>query len=312
MSVSVSPGWQSRIVAGIWLTLVLTCPFAVSAQDADVRVQGGFLSDSLKIGEQTAYYVSARYPSDLNVLFPDSTHGFNAFEYESKEYFLTETTDGISTDSAVYYVTTFEVDRVQYLSLPVYVAHGSDCTVFNTGVDSVLITQFVAHVPDTVTTEQLPLRAATTYQKVFYNINIWMIVIIAAVLVVVVLGAWILFGKKITRYFTMKKLQKNHTSFLSRYNTFLAQLQTGFSPPATESALVTWKRYMEQLESRPYTKLTTRETQGLHGEPTLTNDLSQIDRAIYGHNTRVVDSLENLKNFADRQFRKKLKEVKHG
>ncbi|MDQ2657109.1 MAG: hypothetical protein M3Y60_06780 [Bacteroidota bacterium] len=308
---SAAAGRLLKITAGIWLALVLTGS-ALFAQDVDVDVRGGFLSDSLKIGERTAYYVSAHYPSELNVLFPDSTHGFTPFEYDNKEYFLTETADGISVDSTVYYVTTFEVDRVQYLSLPVYVTHGSDCTVFHTGVDSVLITQFVAHVPDTIATAELPLRATTTYQKVFYNINVWMLVIIAAAVLILLLVGWILFGKKIRRYFATKKLLKNHTAFLDRYNAVVRQLSARFSPPATESALVTWKRYMEQLESRPYTKLTTKETQGLLGEPAITNDLSQIDRAIYGHNTQVVDSLENLKKFADQQFRRKLKEVQHG
>lgn len=311
MRVSVSAGWRLAVTAGIWLVFTLAAP-ALFAQDVDVDVRGGFLSDSLKIGERTAYYVSAHYPSELNVLFPDSTHGFAPFEYDNKEYFLTKTTDGVSVDSTVYYVTTFEVDRVQYLSLPVYVAHGSDCTVFHTGVDSVLITQFVAHVPDTVATEQLPLRATTTYQKVFYNINVWMVVIIVGAVVILLLVGWILFGKKIRRYFVTKRLLRNHTAFLNRYNAVVAQLSARFSSPATESALATWKRYMEQLESRPYTKLTTKETQGLLGEPAITNDLSQIDRAIYGHNTQVVDSLENLKKFADQQFRRKLKEVKHG
>ena len=40
--------------------------------------------------------------------------------------------------------------------------------------------------------------------------------------------------------------------------------------------------------------------------------LSRIDQAIYGHPATVVESLENLKRFADQQFQRKLKEVQHG
>ena len=69
---------------------------------------------------------------------------------------------------------------------------------------------------------------------------------------------------------------------------------------------------MEQLEARPYTKLTTRETARLIKEPALRDDLSAIDKAIYGHDTAVVKALENLKAFADQQFSRKMKEVKHG
>ena len=92
-----------------------------SAAAQDVKVSGGFLSDSLKIGERTAFYLSARYKSDLTVLFPDSTFQFTPFEFQNKVYFPTRTEQGISHDSAVYYLTTFEVDRVQYLDLPLYV-----------------------------------------------------------------------------------------------------------------------------------------------------------------------------------------------
>jgi hypothetical protein len=44
----------------------------------------------------------------------------------------------------------------------------------------------------------------------------------------------------------------------------------------------------------------------------LGRNLHSIDGAIYGHNTRVLESLESLKQFADQRFAKKLEEVKHG
>lgn len=278
----------------------------------DVKVQGGFLSDSLKIGEQTAYYLSAHYPSNLTILFPDSTHAFTPFEYLNKEYFLTRTTEGISADSTVYYLTTFEIDRIQYLQLPVYVVQQSDCTVVSSQRDSVLITQFVAQVPDSLTADRLPLKMNTAYQKVFYNFNVWLLIIIIGGLVAIALVVWLVFGKRIRRYFLLKRMQKNHAYFLDTYDGMLARLKAAFSPPVTESALVTWKRYMEQLEARPYTKLTTRETLRLLKEPALSDDLGRIDRAIYGHDTSVVESLEHLKGYADRKFRQRLKEVQHG
>lgn len=292
--------------------LIFLLPSVLLAQETEVEVHGGFLSDSLKIGEETAYFVSASYPSSLTILFPDSTHVFVPFEYQRKRYFLTKTNNGISTDSAIYYLTTFEIDRVQRLSLPVYVVHERDCTLMQTAADSVLITQFVAHVPDTVSVQALPLKMNTAYQKVFYNFNFWLAVIIVTALVAVAILVWVLFGKKIKRYFQARRLRKNHASFMENYDTFLTQLQKTFSGPATESALASWKRYMEQLESRPYTKLTTRETAKLIKEPSVTNDLSRIDQAIYGRDTTVIQPLENLKVFADQQFKRKLREVQHG
>lgn len=290
--------------------LLLSLPGYVAAQD--VQVNGGFLSDSLKIGEQTAFYLSARYPSNLTILFPDSTHSFAPFEYQHKEYFLTETTEGISRDSTVYFLTTFEIDRQQFLSLPVYVVGQSDSTAVQSPTDTVLITQFVANVPDTVATAELPLKMNTAYQKVHYDFNFWMMVIIIAVLLVLAVTIWLLFGKRISQYFQARRLQRNYASFTDRYNTLLGQLKSAFSPPAAESALVTWKKYMEELNAQPFTKLTTTETVRVIKAPALTEDLRRIDKAIYGHDTAVVDSLENLKAFAHQEYQRKLKEVHHG
>src|SRR5687767_4457976 len=137
MSVDALTFWKN-LAWKFFVMLAAGFPTFVAAQD--MQVSGGFLSDSLKIGEQTAFYLSARYPSNMTILFPDSTHSFSPFEYQYKEYFLTETKDGVSRDSAVYFLTTFEVDRVQSLQLPVYVVQPSDCTVVQSRADSVLIT----------------------------------------------------------------------------------------------------------------------------------------------------------------------------
>lgn len=301
--------WRRKVTLSLLAFVLL--PYLVSAQE-EVTVRGGFLSDSIKIGEQTAFYLTARYPSAMTVLFPDSTHAFAPFEYQKKEYFLTETTDGVSVDSTLYYLTTFEVGRVQALRLPVYVVHAADSTVRYSAPDTLLITQLVAQVPDTVSVDQLPLKMNTSYEEVKYDFNFWMMIIILAAVFAVAAVVWLLFGTRIRRYLKAKRMRRNHAQFSERYNALLGQLQKTFSTPATESALTTWKKYMEQLEARPYTKLTTRETLRIVKEPALTEPLSRIDKAIYGHETTVVESLVNLKKFADQQFHRKIKEVQHG
>jgi hypothetical protein len=309
--------WQCTVGSGQnvrWLTLLtllfFMCHSITKAQE--VKVKGGFLSDSLKIGEQTAFYLSAHYPSNLNILFPDSTYAFAPFELEKRNYFATHTENGISVDSTVYYLSTFEVDRVQYLDLPVFIVQPQDCTVFRSPRDSVFITQLVTQVPDSLSADKLPIKMNTAYQPVFFEFNIWVILIGLGALIIILVGIWIAFGKKINRYFKAKKLMKNHSQFMERYNAMVNQLQSAFSTLTTESALFTWKKYMEQLEAYPYTKLTTKETLNLVRDEALARHLTSVDTAIYGHNTSVVESLQNLKTFADQRFSKKLQEVKHG
>jgi hypothetical protein len=294
----------------IFYLLLFFSTSSVLAQD--IKINGGFLSDSLKIGEQTAFYLSARYRSELNVLFPDSTFKFAPFEYERRNYFNTQTKDSISVDSAVYYLTTFEVDRVQRLKLPVFVVQARDCTMHESLLDSVLITQLVAEVPDSLSVEKLPLKMNTTYERVFFQFNFWVVLIIVGALLIITIVVWLVFGKRIRKHFKARSLRRNHEQFLSSYNRILTQLQSSFTQPGAETALSTWKKYMEQLESKPFTKLTTKETMALIPDEKLKSNLHSIDTAIYGHNRGALPSLDYLKSFAGERFSQKLAEVKHG
>jgi hypothetical protein len=278
----------------------------------DVNVRGGFFLDSLRVGDQTGFYLSATYPSNLNIIFPDSTFNYHPFEFNEKKYFPTQTTNGKSYDSVIYYLSTFEVDRVQRLSLPVFQLNPQDCTIYTTDVDTVLLTELVKDMPDTLTAQNLPLRVNTIYEDVPYLFNYPILFISLGVLVVVASVGWIFFGKKIKRYFKLKKMSKAHVQFLETYNRHVETIKSAFSSTHTEHALAYWKKYMEALEARPYTKLTSRETSQLENNETLGKNLHSIDGAIYGHNTTVVESLENLKHYADQKFAKKLEEVKHG
>ena len=279
-------------------------------QDVDVR--GGFFLDSLRVGDQTGFYLSATYPSNLNIIFPDSTFNYHPFEFNQKRYFPTQTTNGRSYDSVIYYLSTFEVDRIQLLSLPVFQLNPQDCTIYTTEVDTVLLTELVKDLPDTLTAQNLPLRVNTIYEDVPYLFNYPILFISLGVLVVIASVGWIFFGKRIRRYFKLKKMSKAHMQFLETYNRQVETIKSAFSSTHTEYALAHWKKYMEALEARPYTKLTSRETSQLENNETLGKNLHSIDGAIYGHNTTVVESLENLKHYADQKFAKKLEEVKHG
>jgi hypothetical protein len=284
--------------------------YSVNAQD--ILVRGGFLSDSVKIGEETAFFLAADYPAELNILFPDSTFKFTPFEFQQKKFTPTVTKNGRSYDSTVYYLATFEIDSIQSLSLPVYLLQQGDCTIFLSNTDRVNLIELVDAVPDSISTEKLPLLASVNYHNVDIQLNVIIIAIVAASVIIVSILTWLFFGKRIRRYFRARKLQRLHRDFISSYDNIVKQVRTTFSAAAAESALATWKRYMEQLEGKPYTKLTTRETLILQKDETLGNNLRNIDRAIYGHNSSVNESLDHLKKVATDRFMVKIKEVKHG
>lgn len=293
-------------------SLLSLLAFSNQAQAQTVDVRGGFLSDSIKIGETTAFYLAAHYGDSLNILFPDSTFKFSTFEFDRKTYFATVTRDHVSVDSAVYFLSTFEVDRSQSLQLPVFVLQPRDCTVVQSASDTILITQMVADVPDSLSAEQLPLKMNTAYQKVFREFNYWILIIGGGVLLVIAVVIWIFFGKRISRYFKAKRLQRKHHDFLKKYGALIQELQIGFTSNNAERALSFWKRYMEGLEPYPFTKLTTRETLVLTKDENLAGNLKQIDRAIYADQPTVLTPFEHLRTFAEQRFMKKLQEVQHG
>ena len=279
----------------------------------EIKVRGGFLKDSVQIGEPVGYYLSAAYPQSLTVLFPDSTFTFTPFEYNSKRITPTSTANGISRDSIVYYLSTFEVDKVQILSLPVFVTSAKDCTAYESVGDSVYLIELVkALPPDTLQAQNLPLKANTLYEKVFTQFNYIILGIIIGILIIAAIVVWIVFGKRIIKYFKMKNLQKSHLKFIESFTSQFQQLNALFSPEKTESTVSIWKKYLEQLEQRPYTKLTSRETVALESHQKLDISLKRIDRAIYGNQTSVIEPLEELKQFAEERFQKKLEQIKNG
>lgn len=258
------------------------------------------------------YSLSAKYPANVNVVFPDSTYNFFPFEFEKKKFFPTQTKEGLSYDSVVYYVSTFEVDSVQSLALPVYIIHTADCTVVEPEPSSVKLQFLVASMPDSVETKDLPLKITVAYEPVSGNFNYIVAGAIVLGLFLMAITVWLVFGKKIKRYFKLKRLRKNHEKFLSEYTLSMDEIKSTPSTLAAEQSVGIWKKYMEQLERKPYTTLTTRETINILHNDTLKQNLQAIDRVIYGHQHASEKPFESLRDFANDQFQQKVKEVQHG
>jgi hypothetical protein len=278
----------------------------------EVLVKGRFETDTVKLGKPIDYYLTVTYPKNKSVLFPDSTFSFAPFEFQKKLFFTTKTENNVSYDSVIYTLTTFEIDSIQMLALPVFQLQKKDCVIFYSGVDTVFFKKMVDAVPDSLAISQLPLKTNTAYNPVNWLLNYPLALIISGVLLVVFVISWVLFGKRIKKYFAVKRLTKSHSVFITRFEQTVESLKNSFTPELAESAVTIWKRYMEEISSRPYTKFTSREIREAEkGE--LGQALHSVDRMIYG---RIVpetfDSFQELKAFTQNKFNQKLEEVKHG
>lgn len=295
----------------VWGFIVGLLLFMPGAQ-AQVMVQGRFHADSIRVGEVVAYSLAASYPEKEQVLFPDSTFSFAPFEYAGRKYKATRTSAGVSYDSVIYYLTTFEVDKVQRLALPMFMVHPADCVVYRSPPDSLYLASSIPAALDSVSAQKLPLKSDTSYQPVSWLFNYPILVIAIGILLVLILTGWILFGKRIRRYFALRRLQKAFEEFLARFSEPVRSLSGGFDRKVAESALLIWKGYMENLERFPYTKSTSREILRNTSDPALGKALQTIDRGIYGGISAPVDAFRELENYSRSRFLKMEEKVKHG
>ncbi|WP_192811682.1 hypothetical protein [Pontibacter sp. BAB1700] len=95
---------------------------------------GSFSKDSVHIGELVRYTLVHRHPAVQEVILPDSTYNFAPFELVRQEFYPTATRAGISTDSTVYTLRTFDTSPVQSLELPpLYYGAQTPCRWYRRG-----------------------------------------------------------------------------------------------------------------------------------------------------------------------------------
>ena len=270
----------------------------------EVIPHGHFHKDSVKIGEALPYSLWIKYPKNKDVAFPDSLFDFSPFELEKRDYFTTKSDSLESLDSVVYYFTTFEIDTVQYLTLPVYLINEYDSTILYTTTDSIILDQVVTTLPDSVA-----VLVNTDFQKVPLAFNYPYFTIGVIVFLVISLVIFLVFGKRIRQTFKIYRLTKKHKKYISSLNNLLAD-----QPIEVEHTLSVWKKYMEKLKAKPYTKLTSKEIIYLTQSSELAEQLKIIDRFIYGNSTDTdtKSAFEFLLIFSVEEFNDRIKKIKNG
>lgn len=299
-----------RYISLLTLLVLLFAGYRCKAQD--VQVHGYFRADSAAVGEVIPYILTASYPDNVQVLFPDSTYAFAPFESSGKRYFPTQTRGATSKDSVVYYLSTFELDSIQTLRLPVFIVQPADCLAVYSPTDSIRLRFRVTMALDSIAVEKLPLKANTAYQRVRQLFNYPIVLIGLAVLVILALATWLLFGKQIRRYFRLRRLQRNYRTFLARFGEAVDRMGTTATSTIAEEALWVWKKYMEDLEEYPFTKSTSREIVRKYSNQELAQALRTIDRGIYGGYGTPPDPFRHLQEYTRQQFEKREASIKHG
>ncbi|MCS7017782.1 MAG: hypothetical protein RMJ87_07805 [Cytophagales bacterium] len=278
--------------------------FSIAQQ---VKPEGAFAKAAVKLGEPVAYVLVMRHPADMEVRFPDTLFNYKPFELVAKKYFHTQTdASGISTDSAIYTLTTFQTDSLLHFALPVIVMRNGDTTMLWTDSTSIVVEKIVP-ATDLPTAKLIPNTAYFTVNKgwnyPYIGIGLLVFLLLSGIVY------W-LFGERIRKAFRLQRLRRRFERFMNEYMPYTQQKLT---PEATDHALALWKSYLQGLQGIPFTTYTSKEIAAILPNKALEQTLKQLDLAIYGKkiDEQTVAATLFLADFAKQAYQQKVEEVRN-
>jgi len=253
--------------------------FALFCLPALAQPVGQFIDDTIEVGRPFRYALTVKHRASQDVFYPDTARHFAPFLVQSVAIFPTKTVNKISLDSAVYTLVSFEVSRARVLQVPVYMANGADCTALLSSPDTVFLR---SRVLATARPDTLQLAANAVLTPLPQEFNYAYLTVAVGLMGVVAAAIYILFGSLLRQRWQRFLLTRDHTRFLRMYNQLTRNLGPESTGDTTNQAIVNWKKYLELLEKKPYTSLTSSEIADRIGDDRLTDALRETDRMIYG------------------------------
>lgn len=274
-----------------------------------VHPQGHFFSDSTKLGSPVKYSLTVDHKPEVQILFPDSSYNFAPFELIRKEYFPTVTANGISKDSAVYLLRTFDLARAQSLALPVFMTTDGDSTSVFCQPDTILLHEYLPEYP-----ANTDFREQAKFSPVETDFNYPYILAGIAAVAIAAFILYFFFGRSIRRRYRLVIIRTDHDSFLKNFQKLQRDFSATQRPRSLEQALSVWKAYLARLENKPINTYTTTEIINLYNQEELKDGLNVIDRAIYGGfiTGDVEKAVGTLRKFSVRQYHKIKREIQNG
>lgn len=262
---------MGKLGAMIFL-LLLSLP--VKAQQ--VRVSGYFMQDSAQLGERVGYVLKASYPQASQLIFPDSTHDFSPFIFLEKKTFISATTEGLTQDSAVYYLSNFSLEPSAYLSLPVFELSRYDSISYFTPTAELALRLTLDSIP-----EELVFQENNVYQPLEKPFN-W--IVFSAIVGGILLGLgilFLLFADRIKRLFRKNREKLRWKKFERKWKKLAEQLHKDPNQKLADEVVGLWKGYLESLTSQPYQEWTSSEIAAALEDKEVFKALRSIDMIIY-------------------------------
>lgn len=270
----------------------------------EVAVEGYFLKDSAMLGERVGYVLKATYPSSMDILFPDSAFNYGGMAFLSKQTFTSFTTDSLTLDSAVYYLSNFSLEPVKSYQLPVFEVLRYDSISHLPLEASLHLVLTIAELPDVLTFQE-----NNTYQKISQGFNYPLLAMVLVAITILLIGSYFIFGQKIRDAYFVYLEKKKRKKFLLQWQQAKERLVLQPDLSSADELLGLWKSYMESLTGHPYREWTTTEIAEHLAQPALLKDIRDIEIIIYAD--RVSENLDNacqnLTAISENTFDEKIK-----
>jgi hypothetical protein len=240
--------------------------------------KGHFVKDSIRIGEPLAYTLVATYPSEWQVVFPDTSYRFEPFQLVKKKPYFTVSKGNLSTDSVIYELALFSTKPIQKLKIPIFLIREKDTLKIYANTDSIFLKNTLkVALSDTISiqkdTKMLAVAPETDYWNTFLKF--------AGVFTFITLIG-IFFGNWFVKQFNLLNLQRRQIIFDANFEQLLNRIRSRKRIKDIENSLILWKKYLEDLEKKPFSTYTSTEISTLLQIPQLAECLQKLDKVIYG------------------------------
>lgn len=287
------------------LLLLLSLSFSSFAQN--VQVEGYFTQDSARLGERIGFVLKARYPETTQLLFPDSTYDFSPLILLEKKTFISQTTEGITLDSTVYYVSNFSLELSIYLSLPVYELSRYDSITHFSNEAELKLKLALDSIP-----EQPVFQENNVYQPLEKNFN-WLLAALIAGGVIILLGGFaLLFAKRIKAIFKKNREKLRWLQFERKFKKLSGLLAQNPALELADEVIGLWKGYLESITHLPFQEWTSSEIAEALDDKEIFKALRAIDMIIYaGKEAKTGETTDYLLELAKTKYQEKLNQIRH-
>lgn len=255
-----------------YLLLIFLIPTFVTAQVN--QPNGYFHKDSMNLAEIVSYSLSVSHTANTEVYFPGKNHDFKPFKIVNIIYFPTITQNNTSKDSAVYQLQSFEIERFQKLSLPVFYKNREDSIAAFAPADSLfLIQNFGESVAELTIDNKIKLEPLQT------EFNYWLVIAKIILIATAFVAWWQFYHKSIESQISIFQLNRQKNEFVKQFE----KLCTNTNVKQLQLAHKLWKSFNGKLTNINLDTLTSAEIANELNTHDLLQHLRQFDMATYGN-----------------------------